>query len=499
MLAYLFVPAWLVLGCLLCVSSAQAAPPPLFMPPVAAPASSSAASRTLALEEAVRIGLAFNRTIQAAYLGRDTQWFDLYVAEGKFIPKTTLSGSYKTLSGAGGRARQIDGGVTSSLALPTGGTLSLSTARSLLPEQGQRSTLSSLTLTQPLLKNAGWAVAMSSIVQARLNDASSRIGLQNTVAQTVAQIIYSYRNLLRAQEQIKIADDSLTRARRFLEMNQALAQAGRIPPVDVIQAEADVANQALALEENHNQLDSQRLELLNLLSLDLDTALTAQADAWGLAVRLATPEQVDALIEQHPDYWAARLSLARARQRVLLANNQQLWDVALVAGLTQAQGGANQGEAKKVDKYLGAQLSIPLFDRSIEQARVSAENDLKTEKIQLAQTRQTLRGKILNAMRNVQARARQAELADKAAELTRQKLQAEQEKLKYGRSSSFQVILFENDLRAAENNRLNARLAYLNSQVEWLLATGKLLDAWQAPLISYADVQTLLEADDEDA
>ena len=193
------------------------------------------------------------------------------------------------------------------------------------------------------------------------------------------------------------------------------------------------------------------------------------------------------------------MSLARARQRVLLANNQQLWDVALVAGLTQAQGGANQGEAKKVDKYLGAQLSIPLFDRSIEQARVSAENDLKTEKIQLAQTRQTLRGKILNAMRNVQARARQAELADKAAELTRQKLQAEQEKLKYGRSSSFQVILFENDLRAAENNRLNARLAYLNSQVEWLLATGKLLDAWQAPLISYADVQTLLEADDEDA
>ena len=48
------------------------------------------------LEEAVRIGLAFNRNIQAAYLGRDTQLFDLYVAEGSFIPKATLSGAYKT-------------------------------------------------------------------------------------------------------------------------------------------------------------------------------------------------------------------------------------------------------------------------------------------------------------------------------------------------------------------------------------------------------------------
>ena len=233
---------------LLCaVTLAQAAPPPSLIPFAAVSSSSLDVSRSLVLDEAVRIGLAFNRSIQAAYLGRDTQAFDLYVAEGKFIPKTTISASYKTLSGSAGRTRQMDGGITSSLALPTGGTLSLSTARALLPEQGLRTVSSSLILTQPLLKNAGLAMAMSSITQARLADAASRIGLQNVIAQTVAQIIYAYRNLLRAQEQIKIARDGLGRANRFVAMNQALAQAGRIPSMDVIQAEADVANQALAL------------------------------------------------------------------------------------------------------------------------------------------------------------------------------------------------------------------------------------------------------------
>lgn len=479
---------------LLCaVTLAQAAPPPSLIPFAAVSSSSLDVSRSLVLDEAVRIGLAFNRSIQAAYLGRETQAFDLYVAEGKFIPKTTISASYKTLSGSAGRTRQMDGGITSSLALPTGGTLSLSTARALLPEQGLRTVSSSLILTQPLLKNAGLAMAMSSITQARLADAASRIGLQNVIAQTVAQIIYAYRNLLRAQEQIKIARDGLGRANRFVAMNQALAQAGRIPSMDVIQAEADVANQALALEESVNQLDSYRLELLSLLSLDLDSQVSAVADTWGMDASPIMPEQVAGLIAQHPDYWAAQLALERARQRLRVANNQQLWDVSLVAGVNQNTPGNSPTEARKTDKYLGAQLSIPLFDRSIEQARVSAENDLKNEKIQLEQVRQSLSSKMINAIRNVQARAKQAALADKAAALARQKMDIEQEKLRYGRSSSFQVILFENDLRAAENNRLNARMNYLNTQVELLLATGTLVDQWNLRLISQAEIRALLE------
>lgn len=100
---------------------------------------------------------------------------------------------------------------------------------------------------------------------------------------------------------------------------------------------------------------------------------------------------------------------------------------------------------------------------------------------------------MINAIRNVQARAKQAALADKAAALARQKMDIEQEKLRYGRSSSFQVILFENDLRAAENNRLNARMNYLNTQVELLLATGTLVDQWNLRLISQAEIRALLE------
>jgi outer membrane protein TolC len=55
------------------------------------------------------------------------------------------------------------------------------------------------------------------------------------------------------------------------------------------------------------------------------------------------------------------------------------------------------------------------------------------------------------------------------------------------------VILFENDLRAAENNRLNARMNYLNTQVELLLATGTLVDQWNLRLISQAEIRALLE------
>jgi outer membrane protein TolC len=62
------------------------------------------------------------------------------------------------------------------------------------------------------------------------------------------------------------------------------------------------------------------------------------------------------------------------------------------------------------------------------------------------------------------------------------KIQIEREKLTLGRSSNFQVISFEADLRHAENTRLNALIAYLNAQVELDLQLGLTLDTWKISL-----------------
>jgi outer membrane protein TolC len=101
-----------------------------------------------------------------------------------------------------------------------------------------------------------------------------------------------------------------------------------------------------------------------------------------------------------------------------------------------------------------------------------------------------LEQRIRDAVRNVQTRWRQLELSKKARELTVLKLNAENEKLKVGRSSNFQILSFEGDLRNAENAQLNAQIAYLNALTDLDDKMGKILEAWQIPMVETADLST---------
>ena len=54
--------------------------------------------------------------------------------------------------------------------------------------------------------------------------------------------VSAYRGVLRARQQAVIAREALERARRQLEINGALVEAGRMASQDLVQTEADVAN-----------------------------------------------------------------------------------------------------------------------------------------------------------------------------------------------------------------------------------------------------------------
>nr|GFD29176.1 hypothetical protein [Tanacetum cinerariifolium] len=70
--------------------------------------------------------------------------------------------------------------------------------------------------------------------------APHQLGLQASVAQSVTQIVSAYRELLKAQEQLRIVSDALGRSHEQLKVNDALIAAGRMARVDRLQNEADL-------------------------------------------------------------------------------------------------------------------------------------------------------------------------------------------------------------------------------------------------------------------
>lgn len=443
----------------------------------------------LSLSDAVYLGLRDNRAIRSAYLERIAQKFDLRVEEDRFNPKLVLSARHLSNRNQDDRYQQTEVLPQTTLQTTFGTRFSLSWSNqlTLADEAGRtRNDGATFAVIQPLLRGAGRDVATAPLRLARLNEQANRLNLKATVSDTITQIISAYREVLRAQEQLQIARDALTRARQLLEANQAMIDAGRMAAFEIVQSEADTAGQELSVEEAANQLDSSRLELLRLLALNLRTPIRAadRLDAQRVDIPLA--EALHAAQQQQPSYLTQLIAAEQANINLIVAHNERLWDVSLVGGASQLRDRYSTEAGRVRDRtwegYAGIQVDIPIGDLSQRQGEVRARVEAENQEVRVDEARQSLERDVNDAVRDLGTRWRQYEIAQRARELSWRKLEIEREKLQAGRSSNFQVISFESDLRNAENARLNALISYLNAQSTLDQILGTTLESWDIEL-----------------
>lgn len=190
----------------------------------------------LTLAEAVARGLQGNRTISSAYWQRISQRFDLKVAEEQFEPQFNVQGRYLATQRDDDYEQISEISPTVIMEGPLGTNFSLSWTEALnrSGEIGRRhSSGVTLAVIQPLLRDAGRDVATAPLRLARLREQMNQLELQSTVSQVVTQIVLAYRELLRAQEQVRIAEEGLARSRQLAEVNEALITAGQMAEFDI--------------------------------------------------------------------------------------------------------------------------------------------------------------------------------------------------------------------------------------------------------------------------
>ncbi len=438
----------------------------------------------ITLADAVYLGLRNNRVIRSAYLQRIAQKFDLRVAESKFSPKLEISSGYLAHKTDAGSYQSSTLDPVVSLAVPTGarfGVSWLSQTKGISDSGKLNSTGLSLSIIQPLLRGAGIDANTASVRTAQLSERMYFLLLKSTVSRTVTDIVLAYRALLQTQAQLVIAQDSLSRSKQLLAVNRDLIAAGRMAAVDIVQAEADEASQELAIEDASNQVHTSRLALLTLLSLDLTTQVQASDEPAANEVTTNLADSLKVALDNQPDYVMQVLTKESADLNLMVAQNQRWWDVSLVAGTNQLRTSvidAATDTTKTWDKYAGVQVSIPIGDLTRKQNEVQASVDSKTQALQLEELKQQLEQQVSGSVRSIGTYWRQYQIASKVRALSEQKLAIEREKLQSGRSSNFQVLSFENDLRTAESSQLTAMFNYLNGLTLLDLQLGVTLDNW---------------------
>ncbi|MEX0448089.1 TolC family protein [Xenorhabdus sp. SGI246] len=436
----------------------------------------------LSLSDAISLGLRNNYAIRSIYLDRIAQKFDLRVAEDRFTPKLQLSGRYIAGKSQDSSFRKTNLSPNATLLTPLGTRFTLSWTR-----ENNNSRINklhndgaSISVIQPLLRGAGSDINNAPILLAKLREQTNRLNLKATISYSITQIILAYHALLRAQEQQALSIASLKRMQRLVETNKELIDAGRMAQTDIIQAQADLAMQELSAKEAENSVHTAKLALLKLLALSLKTPIQATDTLEGTHVSLNVEQSIKKAQAQQPDYLIQLLSVKTADIQLLQARDNQLWDLSLVGGTSQYR--SSSSEARNWENYVGIQLDIPIGDMTRKQEEVQARVEVQKQALHLEEAKINLEQKVINAIRDTESRWQEYQLAIKASSLSQKKLEIEQEKLQAGRSSNFQVLSFETDLRNAENARLNTLIHYLNAQAELDQILGTTLESWEIVL-----------------
>ncbi|WP_254684352.1 TolC family protein [Edaphosphingomonas haloaromaticamans] len=440
----------------------------------------------LTLAETVALGLRDNRTIKSAYLQRVAQKFDLFVAGTLFLPKLNLSADIAHQRVGGTTFNTSSVGAAGTWLTPIGTRVQFSWDRRDQLDSGRtdHSDTAALSFTQPLLRGAGTKVNMAPVRIARLQEEINKLSLKSTVIDTVTGIIQAYRRLSQAQSQVELAELSLERTRDLLETNRALIAAGRMAAADIVQTESGVANQEVAVLQARQQLASAQLALLQLLAVDPRTNVVAADEPDAEQADIDLDRVVDLGLSSRVDILGQRLALEQTRIDLAVARNNRLWDLSIGGSVSrQRVDDPILGRLDPpTDHNVGVQLSIPIGDFSYRQREIGATTSLRTAELRYQDLTQSVETQIRDAVQTVEASWQQLAAARRARALAARALELQQEKLKVGRASNFEVLSFQADLRTADTQELTARIGYLNALTSLDQQIGNTLETWRISL-----------------
>jgi outer membrane protein len=375
-------------------------------------------------------------------------------------------------------------------------------------------------ITQNLLQGFGSLPNLRFIRIAKNNREISDVAFRLQIITTVDQIEDMYWDLVYAYENVRVQQEALTYAQKALTDTKQQAQVGTAPPIQVVSAQSTVSTDEQNLILAQNNLELEKLLVKNALSRSIEDPTLAEADVIPTST-MQVPEQeavvpIQDLITDALDH---RAELAESR---IDLNSRDLSSKAVRNAMLPTldafayYGGSGVGgnlavpactvtvtsecyvalpppyaNSKTVgyggtlnqlvnstapDKGVGLTLNIPLRNREAQANQVRAELEYRQAQVRLHQLENQVRIEVRNAQFDVKQNRAAVQAAQYAVDFARQTLDADQQKLKVGLTTTTAILQDASVLTTSESNLVSAKAAYEKSRVELDRATGLLLD-----------------------
>jgi outer membrane protein len=475
------------------------------------------ATRRLSIDDAVKLALEQNLGIRIQRI--DPQVQDLGVGQAKALWTPTLTSSLSRNSISQPASSVVvptsqnstfATGIGMNQTLPWGGSYNavwsnqrLTTTNILSNFSPQLQSSLNFAYTQPLVRNFSFDQIREQVHLSQKARDLSDIQLQAVVTGTSRAVRNAYWDLAGSIANLKAQQQSLELAQQSLRDNQKRVEIGTMAPIDIVQAQAEVASNeqgVIVAEANIKQAqDNLRTLILDPAAPDFWSVVFDPTDAPTFASQaIDVDAAVRSALSQRSDLLSAKNSLEQSDVNIKFFRNQILPDVnATVNYGTFGIGGSqltpvdftNPSAISTIRQVVsqrsygsvlgdvfgssypqwsvGVQFGYPI-GRSVSEANLArARLQYQQAQTQMKNLEMQVAAQVRAIGRNVQTNQQRVRSAAASRELQEKKLEAEEKKLAAGMSSSFFVFQAQRDLSVARVAEIQAVLDYNKSLVDF--------------------------------
>ena len=358
--------------------------------------------------------------------------------------------------------------------------------------------------TQPLLRNFQIdSIRQQVQISKKVRDLSD-IQLDSVITQTLRNVRNAYWDLSYSINNLKAQKESLSLSQQSLKDNQKRVEIGTMAPIDIVQAQAEVANNEsnviLAEAAIKNAQDVLRALILDPASPDVWNVVFEPTDAASFDARaIDVDAAVRNALDKRSDARSAKNALDQSDINIKYYGNQIKPDVNANIGynpvgvggsqlsavnLAEVAAGASPNrtvinnfgyggvlgdviQGKNPTWTFGVSVGYPLGANTAHANLARVRLEYEQAKTQLRNMEMQVTTQVRAIARNVRTNQQRVQSARASRELQEKKLEAEEKKLAAGMSSPFFVVQAQRDLSLARTVEIQAISDYNKSLVDF--------------------------------
>ncbi len=361
-----------------------------------------------------------------------------------------------------------------------------------------------LQFSQPLMRNFEIDQIRQQVANSKKSRELSDIQLGGVITGTLRAVKNAYWDLSYAIANLKTQQQSLALSQQSLKDEQKRVEIGVRAPIDIVQAQAEVASNEerviVAEAAIKAAQDNLRALILDPGTPDFWNVVFEPTDAASFAAQaIDTDAAVRNALDKRSDLRSAKNSLEQSETNIKYYRNQAKPEVdANVSYLTNVSGGTLLSPVTDLQAVIagtatrsvlsqrgfgtvlgdifqnaypnwtvGVSINYPIGSNVSQANLARVRLQFEQAQAQLKNLEMQVATQVRGAARNVQTNQQRVRSAGASRELQEKKLEAEEKKLAAGMSSSFFVFQAQRDLAQARTIEIQAISDYNKSLVDF--------------------------------